>query len=145
MSPSFFGILLNDLRQNCFIHNYNVEEAKKEQNASIIIIFIIQKVIKHQIVMVQSDVLEIYLRYNSHPFPYVLLAKFPNIFLAKVHMFLHFICSLAPSSKVELPSYLPISSHSGLWYHHVAICFFRIHERGSNNAQECNVCAYKKP
>jgi len=95
--------------------------------------------------MVQSDVLDIYLRYNSHPFPYVLLAKFPNIFLAKVHMFLHFICSLAPSSKVELPSYLPISSHFGLWYHHVGNFFFSSHERGSNDAQEPSFCAYKKP
>ena len=37
------GILLIDVRQKCFIHNDNVEEALKEQNASIIIIFIIQK------------------------------------------------------------------------------------------------------
>ena len=36
------GILLIDVRQKCFIHNYNVGQAKKEQTTPIIIIFIIQ-------------------------------------------------------------------------------------------------------
>ena len=36
------GILLIDVRQKCFIHNDNVGQAKKEQNAAINNIFIIQ-------------------------------------------------------------------------------------------------------
>ena len=33
---------IHNVRQECFIHNDNVGQAKKEQNASIINIFIIQ-------------------------------------------------------------------------------------------------------
>ena len=131
------GIFLSHVRQKCFIQNDNVGQAKKEQNASLINIFIIQKGSKHQIVMVQSDVLDIHLRYNPHPFPYVLLSKFPYVLLAKVNhfdMFLHFLSSIAPSSAVGLPTYLPISSHSRIWYHHVGNFFFGNHERGSNDA-----------
>ena len=51
--------------------------------------------------------------------------------------------TIAPASTVGLRTYLPISSHSGLWYHHVGNFFFGNNERGNNDSHKSNFCAHK--
>ena len=71
--------------------------------------------------MVQSDVFNIHLRYNPDPFPYVLVAKFPYNLLPKVQPFPYVFALPFFHSPFVVGTYLPIYSHSSLWYHHVSI------------------------